>query len=158
MLALKVIGRPFHVHTVNSIEAYERKQRLSIIRKKRVYPNLEWRDPIHVELKPPPFIGGGYWKIMCPCMNAPSADPDWRVACCFECGAIYTQLEFPENELRQRAERVLLFRGYEHQRNWNPRIETLNALVIENLQNGDAIPNESWALDILISFKESHGV
>lgn len=32
---------------------------------------------------------------MCACGNGPATSPEWQIACCFSCGAIYRDIEFP---------------------------------------------------------------
>ena len=74
---------------------------------------------------------------ICACGNAPSVDPRWNLACCFECGAVYTNLVFPASwEL---VERVLLSRARMSERNSLPG-ETLSSLSAENEAHGDDVP------------------
>lgn len=35
-------------------------------------------------------------RLRCSCGNAPAVDPEWRLACCYECGLIYTDVTLPE--------------------------------------------------------------
>ncbi len=84
-----------------------------------------------------PYIGLGQWVMDCACRNAPSVSREWDLACCFECGAIYRNLEFPED--RAQIESVLTFRARRH-RNWVPA-ETLAVVVAQNREKGDPVPD-----------------
>jgi len=80
----------------------------------------------------PVRVSGGYWVVMCVCGNAPSAHPDWHLACCFECGAIYRYLDVPID--RAEIESVLVRRPMAH-RHWVVG-ETVADLARENAAHG----------------------
>lgn len=84
-----------------------------------------------------PYISLGQWVMNCACNNAPSVSKEWNLACCFECGAIYRDLECPVD--REQIEAVLLKR-VRRARNWAPP-ETLADLIAQNIANGDEVPD-----------------
>lgn len=76
------------------------------------------------------FVSAGSWVVLCPaCQSGCATDPKWAVACCFGCGAEYTQVVFPVEA--GAIEEVLVERPVPFTRNWQPR-ETLAALAAEN--------------------------
>lgn len=76
------------------------------------------------------FVSAGSWVVLCPaCQSGCATDPRWGVACCFGCGAEYTQVVFPVEVAS--IERVLLERPAQFTRNWQ-RPETVAALQAEN--------------------------
>ncbi len=78
------------------------------------------------------YVSGGRWKVKCPCGNAPSASPEWDLACCLECGAIFRRLAWPPE--RAQIEALLLARPA-HARHWRPG-ETVAFLEAENAEHG----------------------
>lgn len=91
------IGTPLQAHGVRTPEAYLAKQSAFIKDVHAMYPDRPkvdlWVAPMHVA----PFVSGSRWVVMCSCGNAPSAHPDWDLACCFECGAIYRDMAWPKD-------------------------------------------------------------
>jgi hypothetical protein len=80
------------------------------------------------------FVAGGRWQLRCTtpeCGNCPAVQPEWGLALCWDCGAIYEGLSVPDAEA---IERVLLRRLMVH-RNWMPP-ETVADLERENLAHG----------------------
>ena len=84
-----------------------------------------------------PRIRQGCWIVLCagtlngtPCANAPAYDPEWRLACCLDCAAIYQGVAPPDGW--QRIEAILMKRPVMVSRNWEP-METMSDLVRENL-------------------------
>lgn len=72
--------------------------------------------------------------VLCPCGNAPSYDPEWQMACCFEWhGVIYRGVLAPERW--REAEAILLLRPMAA-RNWDPAIESIGDLVEDNRTHG----------------------
>lgn len=136
MLALQTIARPLHQHNARTPEEYRQKQAAFIARGRLKRPYLNWRDPVVVPDQVAAFVSGGCWVVLCPCGNAPAADPEWRLACCFECGAIYEGVSFPDSW--QDVEAVLVARPKMHQRNANPS-ERLSVLASENVAHGHAV-------------------
>lgn len=84
--------------------------------------------PVHAH------VGAGAWRVLCACGEAPPADPEWRLACCSGCGAIYEGVTFPEDITE--IEAVLLKRRNHVHRNWH-RDETVAALRAENVAHGE---------------------
>lgn len=82
------------------------------------------------------YIGGGVWRVKCPCGERTHADPDWKLACCFGCGRIHADLVFPED--RERIEKLLVLRPTIAERNW-AQPETYEDLVAEQIAHGDPI-------------------
>jgi hypothetical protein len=75
-------------------------------------------------------VNHGRWIADCPaCGSGMWTHPDWRLACCGECGAVYTGVEFP-GEIDQ-ITTLLLLRPRDRQ-NWFPH-ETARDLLAENL-------------------------
>lgn len=79
-------------------------------------------------------VGAGAWRVLCRCGEAPPADPEWRLACCSGCGAIYEGVLFPEDIAA--IEAVLLKRPNHVHRNWRAG-ETVESLTAENVAHGD---------------------
>lgn len=130
MLALREIGRPGHQHNVPTRAAYAARQAAFIQAGRVRYPRLTWRDPVTVDDPIPAVISGGFWIVHCPCGNGPAADPEWRLACCFECGAMYTSVVVPA--AWRGIESALLERSEMATRNWLPG-ETVGDLQRETL-------------------------
>jgi hypothetical protein len=139
------IGRPLEAHGVSTPEVYRAAQAAFIRGMQAARPWLAWRDPFVSDAPPASgaVISGGCWKVVCDaCGNAPAYDPDWQLACCFECGAIYQNLPPPTDW--DLAEQVLLSRAAMATRNWwpgdvtqgNPTVATL---VIENGERADPV-------------------
>jgi hypothetical protein len=89
------IMTPVHLHGVRDALEYRAKQRAYITNGRRTAPALNWRDPWLSLEKPEVLILAGKWICWCECGNYPSVHPLWRLACCFECGAIYEGLTMP---------------------------------------------------------------
>jgi|TARA_Y100000310_G_scaffold98201_1_gene95919 hypothetical protein len=126
--------RPRELHPrVRTAADYRTQQRIAIEQKMQEFPGLNWERPWR-------HIGAGVvkvsdsqWQIVCICGNYPLYDPEWQLACCYSCGAIYEQA--PPEEWRE-IERVLVARPKLGMRHWLPG-ETLADLVAENLAHGD---------------------
>lgn len=71
----------------------------------------------------------GRWLGDCPCGDAPVIDPDWSLACCLSCGAIYRTIVLPKGAAD--IETALLARPYPLNRFWFPS-ETVADLQAEN--------------------------
>jgi hypothetical protein len=112
------IMTPLHVHGARTPEEYRALQRKFIKQGRIARPALAWSDPAVAPIAPPVFIAGGKWVVRCLCANCPSVHPVWRLACCFECGAIYEDLQVPEAAAAIAA--TLLERAHPSQRNWLP--------------------------------------
>ena len=109
------IGRPINAHGVRSPDEYRAYAR-------RMLDELNARFGLNLavavrEGRPPALINAGRWLVVCPCGNAPSADPDWGLAICLECGSEFRPV-FPSDVAG--IETALLDRTKSPQRNWNP--------------------------------------
>jgi hypothetical protein len=86
------------------------------------------------------YINHGRWTTDCPtCSRAHAPQgmwthPDWRIACCTECGAVYRHVAFPPHVDAMAA--ALLNRPRDLQ-NWRSP-ETLDDLLAENVAHGVA--------------------
>ena len=123
-----VIKTPCHVHPGVQTEAdYRARQAEYLARMRQMYAHL---GDVVVHAAPAPaevFVSGGKWVVECPCGNCPSVHPDWRLALCFECGAVYEDVEVP---LATRAiELCLVARQSLAARYWNPALSTLDLLA-----------------------------
>jgi len=132
------IMTPVHVHGVHDAGEYRVKQREYITFAKQKMPALKWRDPWVADEHPQVFILAGKWLVWCECGNYPSVHPEWRIACCFECGAIFQDLEIPSNA--SEIEAVLVKRPRAANRGWLPP-QTVADLEQENKDNGLDGPN-----------------
>jgi hypothetical protein len=81
------------------------------------------------------FVTHGVCFVQCPCGDCPFADPDWQLACCLLCGAIYRHLVVPADFAA--IEAALMRRPFPINRNWMPG-ETLAAVLADNRANGVA--------------------
>jgi hypothetical protein len=78
-------------------------------------------------------INHGRWIFDCDCGSGVAADPTFSAGYCFGCGAIHTNVIFPED--RQAIEQALLARKRTENRNWNPG-ETVEELLADNTEHG----------------------
>lgn len=132
MRAWKVIGSPRTAHGVDSEKAYRLAQERALSILITLHPHLEARMPWSTEQAAMPFVSGGRWVLRCECKNAPSYSPEWGVARCFECGAVF-RVNPPESW--REIERVLLKRPEMRTRHWLPT-ETVETLIAENIAHG----------------------
>lgn len=128
------ITGPLHAHGVRTAEDYRAKQAAHIADLMTARPNGPWGAPHAVAAPVDGYVNGGRWLVRCPCGNTPSASPEWGVACCFECGAVYT-VAFPDD--RDAIESILVKRPVMRTRNWIPG-ETVADLDAENVAHGVA--------------------
>lgn len=128
-----IITGPLHAHGARSPEEYLLMQARHVDQLRRAYPQHGWREPWTYVGEVVAWISGGRWVITCECGNAPSASVDWNLAACFECGAIYRDVKFPDD--RERLEQLLLARPNRQNRHWLPR-ETAADLADENRRHG----------------------
>lgn len=80
-----------------------------------------------------PHVSHGQWFVDCGCGNGCSLSVDWRLACCFLCGAIYNGVSLPEES--EAIERVLAARSDAKHRNYRAP-ETVDDLITENEIHG----------------------
>jgi len=111
-------------------ETYREQQR------KHLAKNPAAADPYVVPHQIAAFIGGGFWRVHCRCREAPHADPEWGLSCCFGCGAIYEHVMFPPDW--RAIEDLLVKRPVQWMRNWQMP-ETLEQLRVEQLAMGDPV-------------------
>lgn len=126
---------PLHVHGARTSDEYRAMQRRIIVNGRALRPALQWREPWVAPAGRAVTVSGGKWVVSCDCGNGPSADPSWRLACCFECGAVYERLVFPDEAAE--IERLLLARPRIGTRHWSPT-ETAADLARENARQGVA--------------------
>jgi len=132
-----IITGPLHAHGARSREEYLDKQRMHLTALERAYPHHGARPVWHVVGQVNARISGGRWIVDCPCANCPSASPEWNLAACFECGAVYEDVVFPAD--RERVEAMLVARPQPQNRHWFPH-ETLDDLARENVAHGHEVP------------------
>lgn len=90
----------------------------------------EWRHEQPIAAR----INHGRWLADCPnCHGGALTHPEWKLACCGECGCVMTAIEFPV-ALRD-IEVTLLKRPVRAVQNWMPG-ETVADLARENLAHG----------------------
>lgn len=124
-----------HVHAHVRTEADYRARHLEAMRRAvAMYPNLDCRLPWRPETQPAVFVAGGFWQVRCVtpgCGNYPAVQPEWGLALCWDCGAVYDGLQVPD---ATDIERVLMRRPMVH-RNWI-QPETVADLERENRAHG----------------------
>ena len=126
------------IHNARTPEDYQRLQERYLRDLNTRVPIVPKRAPwLVVGTLPPVYVAMGKWVIRCQCGNAPSVHPDWKLARCFECGAVYQGLEMPEQA--REIEAVLLLRPLQR-RGWRPT-ETLAQLQEENRQHSLGVPS-----------------
>lgn len=89
-----VLLTPEEVHHVRTPEAYRADHQRVMVGLNQRFPGQGYQviaAPDH----PAVFVSGGKWVIVCTCGNAPSVHPAWQLACCYECGRVYTNLTMP---------------------------------------------------------------
>ena len=143
----KRIGRPLEAHGARTPQEYYLLQYGFIKQLKNTYSQFEWDVPWMDVLVAHPIVRAGRWVVFCRCGNAPSVDPEWHLALCFECGAIHAAI--PIRKDWKDVEQVLMHRPLLHQRNCNN--ESLDELIKENIENGDPVPDTIIDVDVSIS-------
>jgi hypothetical protein len=132
-LDLPIIGTARQAHGAISPADYRQRQAVFIARNELKRPDLRFGQPHDDASALVARISGGWWIVDCgSCGNCPSTDPDWAIACCFECGAVYVGVIFPDNRIELEA--ALLVRPMKY-RHWAPP-ETVENLQAENLLRG----------------------
>lgn len=80
------------------------------------------------------FVNHGRWLALCAvCGQGMFTHPEWRLACCAECGATYRGVIFPDDLAAITAH--LLKRPRRETQNWEPG-ESAWKLKVENLLHG----------------------
>lgn len=81
-------------------------------------------------------LDGNTWVADCPgCSAGIAIEPEWSVACCFGCGAVYRNFDMPDRAARAQIEATLLARPQWQTRAWLPG-ETVADLERENAEHG----------------------
>ena len=126
--------RPRELHPyVQTPAGYRRAQMRAIRQQMAAFPNLNWQWPWRyfgtVALK----VSDSQWQLVCACGNYPLYDPEWELACCYTCGAVYEQA--PPSDWRE-IERVLVNRPRLNNRHMLVG-QPLADLIAENFEHGD---------------------
>lgn len=81
-------------------------------------------------------VDSNSWLSDCPSCNAGVAiEPEWGIACCFSCGAVFRNIVVPDAETREQIEDALLARPFAPVRTWLPT-ESVADLHEQNLVRG----------------------
>jgi hypothetical protein len=80
---------PLELHGARDAAEYREKQRLFIRKHFDLSPRV-------AAVNPPALLDGGALRIKCGCGNYAVVDPVARIACCFQCGLVYEQVQIPE--------------------------------------------------------------
>jgi len=92
------------------------------------------KDVYEIDIPREAYINHGRWVVDCTCNGAGLTSRSFGVACCFDCGRVYTEIVFPENVLA--IELLLIGRMDPTQRNWNIG-ETVELLEKDNMAFGE---------------------
>lgn len=89
-----------------------------------------WHPSLRLDAK----VNHGRWLVDCPaCGSGAFTHPEWRLACCANCGAVYRGVNFPEQI--EEVTRLLLERPRRETQNWVAG-EALWKLRFENRVHG----------------------
>ena len=131
---MSVLRTPWDVHHVDTPEEYRAAQAAFLSRQRAASRGRITATPwTFVGAPPPVFISGGKWVLRCVCHNHPSVHPDWRLALCFECGAVYEAVTIPAEAAD--IEAVLARRASLGTRHWRPGV-SIEDLDDENESHG----------------------
>lgn len=120
---------PREHHAVKDVADYRRAHQLKIERKQAQGMRVE----VHEVAEPiVARVDAGSWLVDCDCGNGVSTDPEWKMGCCFGCGAVHVNVIFPEDHAE--IERLLVARPQKN-RHWVPG-ETLEQVRADNAANG----------------------
>lgn len=141
MFAYDTLGRPPHEFgvAVTTPEMYRGFLVATLREAAARYPLKKW-PTAHIgdsRMVGRPLVNHGIWKVRCYCTaperpfpfgEYPIYSPEWKLACCFACGAIYDGIEPPDRW--EEIEAILLKRSVMEQRNWTTEsVEELAAEV-----------------------------
>jgi len=84
-----------------------------------------------VDKKVTAYVNQGRWVVNCLCNGGCLTSPEFKVACCFDCGRVFRNVVFPYDA--RRIEQELLKRKSLDNRNWNG--ESVEALEAETREN-----------------------
>lgn len=130
--SLKQLARPQQALGVSSATLYAERQARVLADMKAAFPMLSIGDPWNAPDGAIAWAAGGKWIVTCICGDAPIASPEWDIARCLACGAVYRNILWPED--REALENVLCVRP-SFQRTWRPP-QTLDDLRAENAERG----------------------
>jgi hypothetical protein len=130
-----IIERPLHRLGVRTPAEYRKRQAAILAHNRAVAPAKTHGVPWETDEPIAAHIGVSAWRVRCTCGEAPPADPEWQLACCAGCGAIYTKVVFPER--REEIEAVLVKRAKFTDRNWK-QPWTVEDLQQQNVEHGEA--------------------
>ena len=85
-----------------------------------------------VEGKVSAYVNQGRWVVNCLCNGGCLTSPEFKIACCFDCGRVFRNVVFPYDA--RRIEQELLKRKSLDNRNWNG--ETVESLEAETRSGG----------------------
>lgn len=80
---------PVELHGARDTAHYRELHRLFIAKHFRLTPRV-------APFNPPALLDGGALRIKCGCGNYAIVDPVGRIACCYQCGLVYENVEIPE--------------------------------------------------------------
>ena len=130
-----MLRRPFDVHGVSSPDAYRAFHAATLAAQRVRAPHRNLPEPWICLVPRDVYVTFGKWLIRCVCGNAPSVSPEWRLACCLECGAVFESLSIPDDY--QAIESMLLARPALVNQAWL-QPETVDDLAAENAAHGVA--------------------
>lgn len=91
-----------------------------------------WSQDVRVRAE----VNHGRWVAECAaCHSGMFTHPEWRLACCAQCGAIYNGVDFPDAARLAEVTRLLLARPRVENQNWKPG-EAVWKLRAENVLHG----------------------
>jgi hypothetical protein len=129
-----IIERPLQRLGVRTPDEYRANQRRILALNRRAAPHKVHCDPWETEEAILAHVGASAWRVRCVCGEAPPADPEWRLACCSACGAVYVNVVFPVDW--RALEVVLLKRRKFMDRNWR-HPWTVEDLRQQNTDHGE---------------------
>jgi hypothetical protein len=86
----KQLLTPLTVFGVRTKAEYREVHRIAM-RKLRLLPKA-------TDAKPPVLVETDAYRLKCRCGDYSLVSADWRMACCFNCGLVYEDLDIPAGE------------------------------------------------------------
>lgn len=126
------IRRPLQVHGVRTPDEYRALQQHVLDRLRAARPT-DAASPWLATETPDVYVSDGTWMLRCSCGNCVAVDLDWRLGCCFECGARYESVDGPADA--PAIEAALMARPDRYTRVWRAP-ETVADLIEENACHG----------------------
>lgn len=134
LLPTEFLLRPRELHpNVVSPETYLSQQFMAITSRIQTFPNLRHTKPYVYVGQVMLVVHHSTWQLQCMCGNYPVYDPEWELAACYSCGAIFHQA--PPGDWKE-IQRVLINRPELATRNMLAG-QTLKELRAENREHGD---------------------